>query len=217
MHDLILGQDAIEPEAGHVGACGKGLRVVDLPVDVALHRLGSPAQRAEAIETRPDSAEGDLRGSDAVAVVAAAAIGALRVRIGEAQSVAVLSDSLALAPVAEQLSGSRIADLRRLRTLDVLGDVLGRFVAVARAQSLRLVLLLDARGHLPVAVREGLAEDPLGARARFLFRETARASGEDQGGDREGCPHRLSPGAWISPPLANLAMYTVSAIDASEA
>src|SRR5262249_2710539 len=35
--DLLLGQDAVVAEARHLRACGAGLRVVDLPEDVALH------------------------------------------------------------------------------------------------------------------------------------------------------------------------------------
>src|SRR5262249_19765592 len=158
---------------------------------------------------RPHRAVRDLRGGDAVAVVAASPVGAPGVGIGEAHAVAVLRDLLAAAPVAEEMARGRIADARRLLALDLPRDALRRGVAVARAQRVHVVLLLHPGGDHAVAVREGLAEHLLGALPRVVVGDSGGASRQPQ--HRRGAgerPHRLSPGARISPPFAYFAMNT---------
>src|SRR6185436_5046170 len=156
--DLLLGEDAVMPEARHVGAGAESLRVVALAVGVALDRLACAAQLAEVVEARADGAVGDLRLGQLVAGVTVGARGSLRI-IVELHPLAVLRNTLAALPVADQLAVGGVPDRRKILLLDAGGSLLGKFLRRRlAAQLLGLVLVQALELGLSALVERGLHE-----------------------------------------------------------
>src|SRR5260221_13084561 len=105
--DLLLGEDAVVPEARHVRARRERVRVVDLAVRVLLQVRREAADLAEVVEARTDGAVGELGPRELVARVAVAA-GRNRRIVAVLLADAGLGDLLALLPVAEIIAVSRI-------------------------------------------------------------------------------------------------------------
>ena len=110
--NLLFAQDARVAEARHVRACLVGLGVPQLAPGVVndgfavgRSRVTDAAQLAVVVQAGADRAVGQLGLADLVAVVAAAAIGIVCL-VGPGQAPAVLGNSFAFNPVAQQLAVS---------------------------------------------------------------------------------------------------------------